>query len=465
MSVVIGCTSPHPPILVPEIGGESLSEIKATQDAMNKMADEVASLNPDILVFTSPHSPAFSDAVAIKTGPELSGSFAQFGAFSVKFEVKNDVEMAKAVIDEAAVLGVPMADLKGMGYRHLEELDHGVLVPLYYLKKKLNVPIVSISISYLSYLKHYQLGVAVQRAAEKLDRRVAFIASGDLSHRLIPSAPAGYNPRGIDFDLRVREIIEKAEFKELLKIDESLVEDAGECGLRSFIALGGAFDGHKVKSEVLSYEGPFGVGYMVAVIEPIVKDKCRFFLTEMMAKEAVKKEERRKNESEPVRLAREAVESYIKNGKIIEASTNPSKELIQKKAGAFVCIKRGDKALRGCIGTTVPCQENLAEEIIKNAIQAATSDPRFPPVGQNELHDLDYSVDILELPELISDESYLDPEKYGVIVKSDFKVGLLLPDLKGADTVKKQLDIAKQKAGIKDGEPVELFRFKVKRYN
>ena len=253
MSILIGCAAPHPPILIPEIGGKSLSEIEATKEAMHKMVEKVASLNPETLIFISPHSPAFSDAIAIKMSAEFEGSFAQFGAFSIKFRVKNDVRMAKAILDEARNLGILMADLSKEGYEHLEELDHGLLVPLYYLWEKLNIPVVSLSISYLSYLKHYKLGIAVRNASDRLNKKVAFIASGDLSHRLTSSAPAGYNPRGIKFDLRVKEIMGTGNFRELLKIDESLIGDAGECGLRSFITLGGVFDGYTVRSEVLSY--------------------------------------------------------------------------------------------------------------------------------------------------------------------------------------------------------------------
>ncbi|MDO8885423.1 AmmeMemoRadiSam system protein A [Candidatus Oleimmundimicrobium sp.] len=463
MSIIIGYITPHPPILIPEIGGNSLLKIKATQKAMHEMAEKVASLNPDILVFISPHSPAFSDAIAVKTSPELKGSFAQFGEFSLKFNIENDLKMANLTIEEAVNLDIPMVDLGSERYKYLEELDHGVLVPLYYFRKKFEVPIVSLSISYLSYLKHYQLGIAVQRAAKKLNKKVAFIASGDLSHRLTPSAPIGYSPRGIDFDLKVKKIIEKGAFEELLKIDKALIEDAGECGLRSFITLGGVFDGWRTKSQVLSYEGPFGVGYMVAMVTPVEEDKEKSFLTKIMAEESARIKELRKKESNPVKLARSAVEHYIKKGKMLNPPNDLTKELLNKKAGVFISIKRG-KTLRGCVGTTFPCQKNIAEEIIKNAAQAATSDPRFSPLTESELTNLTYSVDILNPSELIPDESYLNPKKYGVIVRSGFRTGLLLPDIEGIETAKKQVDIARQKACINPDEQVELFRFTVNRY-
>jgi AmmeMemoRadiSam system protein A len=168
-------------------------------------------------------------------------------------------------------------------------------------------------------------------------------------------------------------------------------------------------------------------------------------------------------ESAYVRLARETIENYIKYGKIISPPKDLPEEMINQKAGAFVSLKKnGD--LRGCIGTFIPTQKNIAQEIIKNAISAAVDDPRFSPVTASELVDLTISVDVLSPPEEIFDVSELDPEKYGVIVSSGYKKGLLLPDLEGVDTAEEQVNIAKRKAGIYPGEKVKLYRFEVKRH-
>ena len=170
-----------------------------------------------------------------------------------------------------------------------------------------------------------------------------------------------------------------------------------------------------------------------------------------------------KEESTYVKLVRETIENYIKQGKIITPPLDLPEEMINQKAGVFVSLKKNGN-LRGCIGTFMPIQENIAQEIIKNAISAAVDDPRFSPVIASELGDLTISVDVLSLPEEIFDVSELDPEKYGVIVSSGYKKGLLLPDLEGVDTVEEQLYIAKRKAGIYPDEKVKLFRFEVKRY-
>jgi len=164
-----------------------------------------------------------------------------------------------------------------------------------------------------------------------------------------------------------------------------------------------------------------------------------------------------------VELARSAIETYVRRGEEIPAPASLPADL-PARAGAFVSLHaRG--ALRGCIGTIEPSQPSLAAEVIHNAIMAATQDPRFPPVTEDELSDLDISVDVLGTPEAITSLKDLDPRRYGVIVKRGFRRGLLLPDLEGVDTPECQVDIARRKAGIGAGEPVDLMRFEVRRFH
>ncbi|UCH45454.1 MAG: AmmeMemoRadiSam system protein A [Nitrospiraceae bacterium] len=163
-----------------------------------------------------------------------------------------------------------------------------------------------------------------------------------------------------------------------------------------------------------------------------------------------------------VKLAKDTVEEFTKTGKTPEPPVDPVPEM-KEKAGVFVSLKiKGD--LRGCIGTFSPAQENIAQEIIQNAISAASQDPRFSPVEVSELEEIEYSVDILSTPEKLASKKELDPKKYGVIVKSSDRKGLLLPDLEGVDTVDDQISIASMKAGIYMGDEIELYRFEVKRY-
>jgi len=163
-----------------------------------------------------------------------------------------------------------------------------------------------------------------------------------------------------------------------------------------------------------------------------------------------------------VKLAKAAVEHYVGTGKRIPLPADLAPEMTEK-AGAFVCIKKRGE-LRGCIGTFSPCTENVASEIIHNAVNAASCDPRFDPVTAAELNELEYTVDVLMKPEKVENKKQFDTRKYGIIVKSGGRRGLLLPDIEGVDTVDEQVMIASMKAGISAGEPVELYRFEVKRY-
>ncbi len=163
-----------------------------------------------------------------------------------------------------------------------------------------------------------------------------------------------------------------------------------------------------------------------------------------------------------VKLARKSVEEYIRNKNVV-SPPDPLPPDMAEKAGVFVCLKK-DGQLRGCIGTFEPCCDNVALETIRNAVCAATQDPRFMSVSEDELTSLSYSVDVLSAPEKVHDMSELDARKFGVIVAAGHRRGLLLPDLEGVDSVEEQLRIARMKAGIAPYEDAEIFRFMVKRY-
>ncbi|WP_287152807.1 AmmeMemoRadiSam system protein A [Candidatus Solincola tengchongensis] len=166
-----------------------------------------------------------------------------------------------------------------------------------------------------------------------------------------------------------------------------------------------------------------------------------------------------------VSLARSAIEKWVRERKVLDPGPRERlPEELRERAGAFVSLKKGGE-LRGCIGTFQPTRDNLAEEIVSNAISAATRDPRFPPVSPEELPDLEISVDVLSEPEPVEDISQLDPRRFGVIVQSGGRLGLLLPDLEGVDTVEQQLDIARRKAGIGQHEPIHIYRFTVRRHH
>ena len=167
-------------------------------------------------------------------------------------------------------------------------------------------------------------------------------------------------------------------------------------------------------------------------------------------------------ESLPVQLAKKSLRHYLQTGKLLNTPAELP-DALRGQAGVFVSLKKQGR-LRGCIGTYLPTQENVAAEIIVNAVSAGTQDPRFWPVELDELEDLEVSVDVLNPPERIENINQLDPRRYGVIVRRGHRSGLLLPDLEGVDTPEQQVAIACQKAGIRQDEPFELYRFTVTRY-
>jgi len=169
-----------------------------------------------------------------------------------------------------------------------------------------------------------------------------------------------------------------------------------------------------------------------------------------------------------VLLAKSAIEEYIKEGREISPPDDLPERFFEEKAGVFVTIKK-DRELRGCIGTFLPTKENIAQEIISNAIAAATRDYRFAPVQEQELPFLEYTIYLLNDPEPVSSLEDLDPKKYGVLVKSEMaggavRTGLLLPDLEGVETAEKQVSIACRKAGIHSQDKTSLFRFSVEKF-
>jgi len=466
VGVVWAGIAPHPPIIVPEVGGAEVEKVTATCSAMRRLAADLKAAAPETVVITSPHGPVFRDAVAVSLLPELTGGLAAFGAPQVQVTRGNDLELARTIMAEGGELKVPVVGLgreEVRRWRAGEELDHGVLVPFYYLAQAgVAAHLVWVGMSFLPPEELYAFGVAVARAAEKCGRRVAFLASGDLSHRLTREAPAGYHPEAARFDALLVQKVREGDLEGLLKLDPALAEKAGECGWRSFMMMAGALDGRVVSPEVLSYEGPFGVGYLVAKLVPgaALPELRRLQRLRGARERAV--EERRAHESVFVRLARKSLEHYVRTGKRLPVPAPLPPELAGR-AGAFVSLKKHGQ-LRGCIGTTGPTQPTLAEEIIENAISAGTRDPRFWPVQAEELPEITYSVDVLSEPEPVKGLQDLDPKRYGVIVRARGRSGLLLPDLEGIDTAEEQVAIAKQKAGLGPGDKVSLERFEVKRY-
>ena len=423
---------PHPPLIVHEVGKGRENDIKLTLDSYNEIARQIGELKPDTIIVSSPHAPYFSDFFYMPNKSKATGSFERFGAKEVSFNLDYDTELIdeieKISLDNKFPCGRVNID---------EELDHGTMVPLYFVNKYLkDYKLVVVGLSPMSLEANYKLGTIIKDAINNLNRRVVYIASGDLSHKLKEDGPYGFIEEGPIYDEKIMDVMKNARFNELLEFDLDLLDKAAECGHKSFIMMSGVLSNTKVIPKYYSHEDTTGVGYGICSYYPI----------------------------DPyVELARRTIETYVRDKKIIEVPEDTPKELIDNRSAVFVSIhKHGD--LRGCIGTIIPTKESIAKEIISNAISAATKDDRFDPVTEDELNDLEINVDVLTLPESIDSKEKLDPKRYGVIVTSGYKRGLLLPDLEGVDTVDEQIAISKRKAGITDNEEISLQRFEVIRH-
>lgn len=460
MGISAGFMVPHPPLIIPDVGGGEEKKIQQTIDAYQKAAETIGLLQPETVVLISPHQTMYADYFHISPGQEARGDFGQFRAGKISMEVSYDTEFVRVLCENAEDVGLQAGTL---GERE-RKLDHGTMVPLYFVNQYwTGYRLVRIGLSGLPLTEHYRLGQCIKETAQSLGRNTVVIASGDLSHKLREDGPYGYQEEGPAYDERIMDVMVRGAFGELLEFSEDFCEKAAECGHRSFTIMAGAFDCIGVEAQRLSYEGPFGVGYGVCIYRPCGDDGTRNFLEQYEEKERKKRLAVREREDPYVRLARYTIEAFVQTGEFPKMPQGLPKELYQNRAGVFVSLKE-DGRLRGCIGTVQAIRDSLAEEIMHNAVSACSEDPRFQPVEGWEVERLTISVDVLGETEKIYSLDELDVERYGVIVTRGTRRGLLLPNLEGVDTIEQQIAIARQKAGIKDHESVELERFEVIRH-
>lgn len=258
MSIVFGAIMPHPPILVPPIGKDRLKEAEKSQQALEEISRRIKGIDFDTIVVITPHGDVGQASVPVYTSHIFEGDFAAFGAPKLSFSFKGDPQLGLAIVKDTQLATACPETV----------LDHGALVPLYYptvvgVKK----PILPIAIAFMPLSKLFEFGRSLAKTTDRLGRRVVLLASADMSHRLTPDAPSGFSPQGKLFDEKLVQLVREYNVGGILKFDPDLAEDAGQDSLWSLAILLGALDGKKVKHEVLSYEGPFGVGYMVAGFE------------------------------------------------------------------------------------------------------------------------------------------------------------------------------------------------------
>jgi AmmeMemoRadiSam system protein B/AmmeMemoRadiSam system protein A len=359
--------------------------------------------------------------------------------FSIMTSGTWETPVGKVVVDEE--LAQKLADNSSYLEEDIEAhlREHSIEVQLPFLQHfKKDVKIVPIVLSHASGTIYKEIGEEIAEVLNGLDKEVVILASSDMTH---------YEPED---SVRLKD---NAAIEAILRLDEiAMLERIAErnitmCGYGPAVALITAAKAIGArKAELVGYQtsgketGDYSsvVGYAGIIIPRQVMSPL-------------------------VKLAHEAIDAYVREGRIIQAPVNPTPEMKQQ-AGAFVSIHKGGE-LRGCIGTFEAARHSVADEVIVNAISAATRDPRFEPVREDELQELDISVDVLTEPEEIESKEQLNPKRYGAIVQRGIRRGLLLPDLEGVDTAEQQIDICRRKGDIGPDEKVRLYRFEVKRYH
>jgi len=460
MSIIKAYTLPHPPLAVPAVGRGKEKEIPETIAAYDEVAKDIAELKPETIIYITPHSILYSDYFHISPGASAKGDLGRFGAFDTTFEAQYDEELAFEIERVAELSEIPAGT---QGERD-KNLDHGVTVPMWYISKYYkDYKTIRVSQSGLSPADHYLFGQVISKAIENTGRKVVVIASSDLSHKLKSGGPYDFAPEGALFDEAVKSALKDGDFLALLKIPEDLRESAGECGYNCLTIIAGLFDCQNVEAKILSYEGIFGVGYLIASFLPTSQNPLQDRLVQYLEFTLQETDKIKNREDDYQKLARSSLEHIIKTNNKLPVPNGLRPELLSERAGVFVSLHKNG-ALRGCIGTIAPSTSSVAQEIIQNAISAGLSDSRFPPVCADELPYLTYKVDVLSAPEKIDSPNELDVKKYGVIVSSGMRRGLLLPNLDGVDTIEDQINVAKNKAGVSKNEEVKLERFEVIRH-
>jgi MEMO1 family protein len=450
--IVFAGLMPHAPILVPGVGRERLTEAHATAAAMTAVAARAVAARPDTVVLVSPHSPRRPGAFGVWQTPRLRGSLGSFGSPEDRVDLPLDRAFVDRLAREAGRRGVRTWAI------NREPLDHGALVPLCYLTAaRWNGPTVVLSLNYSGEGGLEALGQAIVATAQALPRRIAVIASGDMSHRLTRTAPGGYHPDAHRFDEAFIALLREGAFRRLARIDATLQADAGEDVTDSTVVAAAAADYRTDGHRVLSYEGPFGVGYGVAILfEPAGGGRTETRPGDAAAAVLTRYEDL------PA-IARRAVEAAFAHA----ADPVPFRAagLLCERRAVFVTLRQVAGELRGCRGRLAPMENDLVRETWRCAPAAAFHDHRFPPLTAAELPAVRFSVTVLGEMETVVSPAELDPAVYGVAVAAvDGRRGVLLPAIAGIDSVKEQLAIARQKAGIEPGEWVRLQRFRAQSY-
>ncbi len=368
---------PHPPVMIPDIGGKDTQKVKQTIDHVKAAMARIMKEHPDTVVVMSPHNICFSDGPSLLLADTLSGDMGAFGHPELSMTLPVDQTLAGFIGQKADPLcHLHHLDRKEAArYKKSIKIDWGSFVPLYYLLQAgFQGKIVLLTPDSSKRENNYVLGAILRETAQKLHRSIAVIATGDLSHKLTKESPHGFSPKGTLFDETIMKALQTRDKDMLDKLSDPLLKEIDTCGLSSIYFLLGVLGDAPASNPFISHEGPFGVGYGVALYLP---------------QEEVQKE--KSPLSEHAKLAKDAIAHYIRTGRFLRVPTNLSEDLRIPSGVRITLLEFG--ATRGSACSKEPQYHSLAEEIIHVAKAAATEDPTHPPVSVSELEDLEIRVE------------------------------------------------------------------------
>lgn len=428
----------HAPIVIPQIAGQRAADCAASTSAMQATASHLLGHQPDALVVISPHAPRDRTRFGVVDADELVGDFGRFGASHVGLRLPGAPRAASALRQSAREQGLELWSVPGA------PLDHGALVPLHFVSKAgWHGPTLLLALPYPGTRSEAEMGRALAAAAQACGERWCVLASGDMSHRLTRDAPAGYHPEAREFDARFRSLIEHGELARACALDAGLRDIAAEDVVDSCTVAAAAVGFSAAGHHALCYEAPFGVGYF----EAILYDGASHAAQRKPGASA----------PTPLRVARAALQAQLRFEPYTPPTLPPPYDYPR---GVFVTLRKHGE-LRGCIGHIEPQHNHLGAEIASCAVSAALQDPRFPPVGLDELDELAIELSLLSPCEPVAHIDALDPSRYGVVVSAGQRRGVLLPDVSGVGSVDAQLQIAMRKAGLSGDEELQIERFEV----
>jgi AmmeMemoRadiSam system protein A len=433
----------HAPIVVPDVAGNRARQCGETTRAMADVAARLSAHAPDVVVIVSPHASRHAARWGICTQTPLQGNFGRFGADHIGVTMSGAPDAANRLAEQARELRLTTREVAG------DELDHGALVPLYFMAKAgWSGATLLLAPPMPGTRTEERMGQAIAQAAEQAGERWVVLASGDMSHRLIPGAPSGYHPLAKEFDRTFKARIDAGDLRGACAIDGDLrqlaAEDVVDSCKVAAAAVGYRSHGHRT----YAYEGPFGVGYLEAILFEESAPDARTGIFDTRPWPII------------LGIARHAIAAKITHSAFRPAVLAKPWNAPQ---GVFVTLRDRNGELRGCIGHVEPMFGGLAEEVAACAAAAATQDTRFPRVAPKELPSIRIEVSLLSKPEPVSDITTLDPKRYGVVVSSGRARGVLLPDVAGVDTVEEQLRIAAAKGQLPASRAWVIERFEVQK--